>query len=123
MSGNSAAAGAIRPDASVTAPTRIEPERTPPGPYRVRGRLLQLARGTLESGVEQRRGRTGSVCMIEHHPGMMVLRPLGTFTHVEPLDALGQYDGCRERTAGQHVGSAPPGNPLQADQQRQLALH
>lgn len=61
--------------------------------------------------------------VVEYHPGMVVLRSVGALTHVEPLNAPRQYHGGRKWTAGQHVSSVPPGNPLQTYQQRELTLH
>ncbi len=61
--------------------------------------------------------------MVEHNPGVVVLCGIGALAHIEPLNAPGQYHSGGEWAVGQHVGGAPSGNPLQADQQRELTLH
>lgn len=61
--------------------------------------------------------------MVEHHPGMVVLRTLGMLTHVKPLSAPRQNQSGRKWTSGQQVGNASSSNPLQADQQSELTLH
>lgn len=61
--------------------------------------------------------------MVEDDPGVVMLRSVGLLAHVEPLNASCQYHRRRERAARQHVGGTSPGNPLQTDQQRELALH
>ena len=53
--------------------------------------------------------------MVEHHPGVMVLHTLGMLTHVKPLNAPRQDDGRCKRAGGQHIGSTPAGDPLEAD--------
>jgi len=61
--------------------------------------------------------------MVEHHPGVMMLRTLGMLTHVKPLNAPRQNQGGRKWTGRQQVGNASSSNPLQADQQSELTLH
>ena len=61
--------------------------------------------------------------MVEHHPGVVVLRILSVLTHVEPLNAPRQNQRGRKRTGGQQVGNTSSSNPLQADQQSELALN
>lgn len=61
--------------------------------------------------------------MVKYNPGVVMLRVIGAFPHGEPLNTPGQYHGGSERGGGQHVGGAPAGNPLQANQQRELTTH
>ena len=61
--------------------------------------------------------------MVEHHPGVMVLRILGMLTHVKPLNAPRHNQGGRKWTGRQQVGNTSSSNPLQADQQSELTLH
>ncbi len=61
--------------------------------------------------------------MVEHYPGMMVLRILGVLAHVEPLNSPCQNHGRRKWAGGQQVGNTSSRNPLQADQQSELTLH
>ena len=73
--------------------------------------------------VKHRRRLTIRVGMIEHDPGMVMLRVFGEFTHIKPADTARQHDGRCERACRHDIRHSPSGDPLQSDQQRQLPLH
>src|SRR5208283_1631092 len=61
--------------------------------------------------------------MVKYYPSVVVLGGIRALAHVEPADPLRQDQDGRERRGRHHVGGALSGDPLQAHEQRELALH
>jgi hypothetical protein len=61
--------------------------------------------------------------MVEHDPSVMMLTGICMLAHIEPLDATGQHQDDSKRRRRHHLRDAPTGDPLQAHQQRKLALN
>ena len=74
-------------------------------------------------GVEQRWRAPRRVSIVKYYPSVVVLGGIRALAHVEPADPLRQDQDGRERRGRHHDGGALSGDPLQAHQQRELALH
>lgn len=61
------------------------------------------------------------VSVVEDNPGVVVLAGFGAFAHLEPANAAGQHQHGLQRTGRDQLRSPPAGNPLEADEQGELA--
>ena len=85
--------------------------------------LRPFATRLRSSGVEQRWRTPSGVSVVEYHPGVVMLRGIRPLAQVEPPDPLSQYHDGRERRRRHQLGGPMSGDPLQAHQQRELALY
>ena len=61
--------------------------------------------------------------MVKYDPSVMVLASIGVLAHVEPANALRQHHDRSKWGGRHHVCDPFSCDPLQAHQQRELALH